>query len=178
MRYSNIHAARFLDRPNRFIAHCEKDGEILTVHVKNTGRCRELLVPGVTVWLTHSDNPARKTAWDLIAVEKGSRLINMDANAPNTAFGEFVRQGNFLSGVTAVRPEFTWGGSRFDFRLETEDATHLVEVKGVTLEGCKYPLKKARLYRNRQFAVSNELTGNCALIDVRRGGVWILETTD
>ena len=134
MRYSNIHAARFLDRPNRFIAHCEKDGEILTVHVKNTGRCRELLVPGVTVWLTHSDNPARKTAWDLIAVEKGSRLINMDANAPNTAFGEFVRRGDFLPGVTAVRPEFTWGGSRFDFRLETEDATHLVEVKGVTLE--------------------------------------------
>ena len=134
MRYPNIHAARFLDRPNRFIAHCEMDGEVLTVHVKNTGRCRELLVPGATVWLTHSDNPARKTAWDLIAVEKGSRLINMDANAPNAAFGEFVHSGAFLPGVQSVRPEFPWGSSRFDFCLEAEEQTHLVEVKGVTLE--------------------------------------------
>jgi len=135
MRYPNIHAARFLHRPNRFIAHCEMDGEVLTVHVKNTGRCRELLVPGAAVWLTRSDNPARKTAWDLVAVEKGSRLINMDANAPNAVFGEFVRRGGFLPGAVFVRPEFTWGGSRFDFRLETEDGVHLVEVKGVTLEG-------------------------------------------
>ena len=119
MRYSNIHAARFLDRPNRFIAHCEKDGEILTVHVKNTGRCRELLVPGVTVWLTHSDNPARKTAWDLIAVKKGSRLINMDANAPNAAFGEFVRRGNFLAADCPVvgEDEFFAKNSEIPFIL-------------------------------------------------------------
>ena len=82
MRYPNIHRATFIERPNRFVARCLLEGEPITVHVKNPGRCRELLVPGAEVWLTKSDNPARKTAFDLIAVQKGTRLINMDSNAP------------------------------------------------------------------------------------------------
>ena len=90
MRYQNVRAAKFIDRPNRFIAHVELDGSVETVHVKNTGRCRELLVPGCTVYLEKGTNPNRKTAYDLIAVEKGSVLINMDAQAPNKVFAEWA----------------------------------------------------------------------------------------
>ncbi len=134
MRYPNIHRAVFLDRPNRFVAHCKMDDEILTVHVKNTGRCRELLVPGAEVWLTKSDNPARKTAFDLVAVQKGKRLVNMDSAAPNAVFGEYARAGNFLPDTQTVRSEVRYGDSRFDFCLEAGGQTHFVEVKGVTLE--------------------------------------------
>ncbi|MBQ6710869.1 MAG: DNA/RNA nuclease SfsA [Clostridia bacterium] len=133
MRYPNIHRAVFLDRPNRFVAHCEMEGQQLTVHVKNTGRCRELLVPGAEVWLTKSGNPARKTAFDLIAVQKGKRLVNMDSAAPNAVFGEYARTGRFLPGAS-VRAEVRYGDSRFDFCLEAAGNTHFVEVKGVTLE--------------------------------------------
>ena len=90
MHYQNVRAAKFIDRPNRFIAHVELDGSVETVHVKNTGRCRELLVPGCTVYLEKGTNPNRKTAYDLIAVEKGSSLINMDAQAPNKVFAEWA----------------------------------------------------------------------------------------
>ena len=134
MRYPNIHRAAFLDRPNRFVAHCELEGRVHTVHVKNTGRCRELLVPGAEVWLTKSDNPDRKTAFDLIAVQKGPRLVNMDAQAPNAVFGEYVRAGHFLPDTRSVRAEVRYGDSRFDFCVQAGDATHYVEVKGVTLE--------------------------------------------
>ena len=134
MRYPNIHKARFLSRPNRFVANCEMAGELLTVHVKNTGRCRELLVPGAEVWLAKSDNPTRKTAFDLVAVQKGGRLVNMDAQAPNAVFGEFVREGGFLPDARNVRAEVRYDASRFDFQLETPEKTHFVEVKGVTLE--------------------------------------------
>ena len=134
MRYLNIHKARFLSRPNRFVANCEMAGELLTVHVKNTGRCRELLVPGAEVWLAKSDNPTRKTAFDLVAVQKGGRLVNMDAQAPNAVFGEFAREGGFLPDARNVRAEVRYGASRFDFQLETPEKTHFVEVKGVTLE--------------------------------------------
>ena len=92
MHYQNVRAAKFIDRPNRFIAHVELDGSVETVHVKNTGRCRELLVPGCTVYLEKGTNPNRKTAYDLIAVEKGSSLINMDAQAPNKVFAECGRR--------------------------------------------------------------------------------------
>lgn len=134
MHYQNVRAAKFIDRPNRFIAHVELDGNVETVHVKNTGRCRELLVPGCTVYLEKGTNPNRKTAYDLIAVEKGSILINMDAQAPNQVFAEWAAAGGFLSDVTAIRPEYTYGSSRLDFCIETEGRLHLVEVKGVTLE--------------------------------------------
>ena len=134
MRYQNVRAAKFIDRPNRFIAHVELDGSVETVHVKNTGRCRELLVPGCTVYLEKGTNPNRKTAYDLIAVETGSSLINMDAQAPNKVFAEWAVAGGFLPDVTAIRPEYAYGGSRLDFCVETEGRLHLVEVKGVTLE--------------------------------------------
>ena len=142
MRYQNVRAAKFIDRPNRFIAHVELDGKTETVHVKNTGRCRELLVPGCTVYLEKGTNPGRKTAYDLIAVEKGSLLINMDAQAPNRVFAEWAAAGGFLPDVTAVRPEYRYGESRLDFCLERPEGLHLVEVKGVTLEReghCLFP---------------------------------------
>jgi sugar fermentation stimulation protein A len=134
MRYQAIARGTFLDRPNRFIAHVETEEGVQTVHVKNTGRCRELLVPGATVYLERGTNPARKTPYDLIAVEKGTRLINMDAQAPNHVFAEWAASGGFRPDVTAIRPEFRYGGSRLDFCLETPAGLHLVEVKGVTLE--------------------------------------------
>ena len=117
MRYQAIQRARFLARPNRFIAHVDLNGRTEVCHVKNTGRCRELLVPGAAVYLESSANPARKTKYDLVAVEKGSLLINMDAQAPNKVFAEWVAAGGFLPEVTAVRPEFSYGESRLDCLL-------------------------------------------------------------
>ena len=135
MQYDHIVKGTFRARPNRFIALVEIDGREEVCHVKNTGRCRELLVPGATVYLDHSDNPKRKTAYDLVAVEKGTRLINMDAQAPNRVFAEWAAGGGFLPHLRSIRPEVTFGASRFDFRLETEEGKVIwVEVKGVTLE--------------------------------------------
>lgn len=144
MRYENIHRAVFLARPNRFIAQVLLEGREETVHVKNTGRCRELLVPGCTVYLERSDDPARKTGFDLVAVEKErpglpALLINMDAQAPNKVFGEWAAAGKFRPGLTLLRPETAWGSSRFDFYWEAGDGEPaptrgFVEVKGVTLE--------------------------------------------
>ena len=133
MRYQRVIPGKFLSRPNRFIALVEVGGETVVAHVKNTGRCKELLVPGVKVWLEESANPARKTLYDLIAVEKGSLLINMDAQAPNKVFAEWARSG-VLPGLTLLRPETTWGSSRFDFYWESAAEKGFVEVKGVTLE--------------------------------------------
>ncbi len=133
MRYQRVIPGKFLSRPNRFIALVEVGGETVVAHVKNTGRCKELLVPGVTVYLQRADAPARKTLYDLIAVEKGSLLINMDAQAPNKVFAEWARSG-VLSGLTLLRPETTWGSSRFDFYWESAAEKGFVEVKGVSLE--------------------------------------------
>lgn len=134
MQYGKILPARFLSRPNRFVARVEAEGKELVCHVKNTGRCRELLVPGATVWLEESPNPSRKTKFDLIAVEKGDRLINMDAQAPNKVFGEWAAAGGFREGLTLLRPETTYRSSRFDFYWESSKSRGFVEVKGVTLE--------------------------------------------
>lgn len=134
MRYPNVTPAVFLARPNRFVAQVLLNGETVTVHVKNTGRCRELLVPGARVWLTPGTNPHRKTAYDLIAVEKGARLINMDAQAPNQVFREWAEAGGFLPGLTLLKAEQTHGDSRFDFYWEAGARKGFVEVKGVTLE--------------------------------------------
>jgi len=134
VRYGEVVPGRFLDRPNRFVAHVETAEGVQTVHVKNTGRCRELLTPDAVVYLERSANPRRKTAFDLIAVEKGDLLINMDAQAPNRVFEEWARGGGFSPEVTAVRREVPYGASRLDFCLETARGLHLVEVKGVTLE--------------------------------------------
>ena len=135
MIYEHILPAVFVDRPNRFIAHVELNGRTEVCHVKNTGRCRELLVPGCRVYVQHQPSPARKTAYDLIAVEKEGRLINMDAGAPNQVFGEFVRAGRFLREWPVIRPETVHGDSRFDFYLEAPGRRLFAEVKGVTLEG-------------------------------------------
>ncbi|MBQ9973905.1 MAG: DNA/RNA nuclease SfsA [Oscillospiraceae bacterium] len=134
MRYNNIVPGRFIDRPNRFIAHVEIEGREQIVHVKNTGRCRELLTPGAAVYLEGNNDPNRRTAWDLVAVEKGSRLINMDSQAPNKVFGEWARGGGFLPDTTLVRPEVRFGDSRFDFYVQADGKRHFIEVKGVTLE--------------------------------------------
>lgn len=134
MRYEHVIPGRFLARPNRFIAHVETAEGVQICHVKNTGRCRELLVPGATVYLEPGKTPGRKTPFDLIAVEKGDLLINMDAQAPNRVFEEWAAAGGFIPDATAVRREVRWGESRLDFCLETPHGPHLVEVKGVTLE--------------------------------------------
>ena len=129
--YENTLAGTFLSRPNRFIARVEIEGREETVHVKNTGRCRELLVPGARVILAPGNNPARKTRYDLVAVWKGETLINMDSQAPNTAARELLER---LFPGFAIHPEHTWGRSRFDFYLEKGERRILLEVKGVTLE--------------------------------------------
>ncbi len=152
MKYANIREGIFLERPNRFIAYVSLDGRREKVHVKNTGRCRELLQEGVTVWLEKSGNPSRSTAYDLVAVKKGSRIVNMDSTAPNKAAEEWLRAGGLYPDVEEVRPECTFGKSRFDFRLrlgagasegagaeaseseKKKKETVWVEVKGVNLE--------------------------------------------
>ena len=134
MHYKNIVEGRFLERPNRFIARVEINERTETVHVKNTGRCRELLVSGAAVYLERSENTNRSTAYDLVAVKKGDRIINMDSQAPNKAVEEWLRTGGLFSDVTLVRPETKYGNSRFDFYVETEWEKIFIEVKGVTLE--------------------------------------------
>ena len=138
MKYKNVVVGKFVDRPNRFIAHVEIDGQEETVHVKNTGRCKELLLPGVKVILEVSDNPNRKTKYDLIAVyKKDFGLINMDSQAPNKVVKEWLSAQDY----SLVKPEYTYGKSRIDFYMEKESPEvaeglekYLMEVKGCTLE--------------------------------------------
>ena len=134
MRYPAMERGTFLDRPNRFIAHVARNGQTLRCHVKNTGRCKELLVPGAMVGIQHAPSPTRSTEWDLISVQKGARLINMDAAAPNRVFGEWARAGGFLPGLTLIKSETVHGDSRFDFYMETAEKRIFAEIKGVTLE--------------------------------------------
>ena len=134
MKYENIIKARFISRPNRFIAEVEIDGNIEIAHVKNTGRCKELLTEGTTVYVQKSDNPARKTKYDLITIVKNGMLINMDSQAPNKVFGEWVSQGNFAADVDLIKPECKYGNSRFDFYIEAGGRKIFAEIKGVTLE--------------------------------------------
>ena len=142
MKYERIRRAVFRERPNRFIAYGEIDGNMETIHVKNTGRCAELLVPGAVIYVQETDNPARKTKWDLIAVEKGDRLINMDSQIPNRVVQEWIGEGGLGEGVTLIRPETTYGNSRFDLYVEAGERKIFIEVKGVTLEEdgvCRFP---------------------------------------
>ena len=134
MKYNNVVCGSFISRPNRFIAYVEVNGEVQVCHVKNTGRCRELLTKGARVILQPSQNPERKTKYDLIAVYKGDMLINMDSQAPNKAVGEWIEKSGYFGKVTTVRPEAVYGNSRFDFYIETEKEKIYAEVKGVTLE--------------------------------------------
>ena len=134
MKYERIKSGIFLSRPNRFIANIEIDGETQICHVKNTGRCRELLTEGAKVFVQESDNPNRKTKFDLISVYKGDRLINMDSQIPNKVFYEWIKCGNLFQNITYIKPECKYGSSRFDFYAETKDSKNFIEVKGVTLE--------------------------------------------
>jgi len=131
MRYRNTIEGIFIDRPNRFTAHVEVDGHTETVHVKNTGRCRELLLPGAEVWLTAPGTEGRKTAYDLIAVRKSNGImINIDSQAPNVVVREWLEKRQY----DLIRPEYTYGDSRIDFYLEHGSERTLMEVKGCTLE--------------------------------------------
>lgn len=134
MHYVSIRKGSFIERPNRFIAYIDIEGKKETVHVKNTGRCAELLVPGAPVYVQETDNPARKTRWDLIAVEKGKRMVNMDSQIPNKLVEEWLREGNLFEEITRIRPEYTYGSSRFDLYVEADGKKIFIEVKGVTLE--------------------------------------------
>ena len=141
MVYQNMVEGRFLARPNRFIAHVEIGGETQVVHVKNTGRCRELLPAGATVWCQEFDSPTRKTKYDLITVKKGPRLINMDSQAPNAAAKEWLEKGG-LGALENLRSEVFHGESRFDFAFLKDGRQCYLEVKGVTLETdgvCAFP---------------------------------------
>ena len=141
MQYQNMVQGIFRARPNRFIAHIEIDGTEQVCHVKNTGRCKELLTPGAAVWCHRSDNENRKTKYDLIAVQKGDRLINMDSQAPNAAAKEWLLNGG-LGSIENLRAETTHGDSRFDFSFTLDGRPCFLEVKGVTLECggvCAFP---------------------------------------
>ncbi len=141
MHYDAIVSGKFLARPNRFLAQIALDGQIQLVHVKNTGRCRELLLPGAQVWCQRADNPARKTKYDLIAVQKGPRIINMDSQAPNAAAREWLAGGG-LGCLEGLRAETVHGDSRFDFSFTKDGTACFLEVKGVTLEHsgiCAFP---------------------------------------
>ena len=141
MKYEKIVKGTFLKRPNRFIAHIEIDGKEEICHVKNTGRCKELLTPGATVWCEKTSNPNRKTKFDLICVQKGERLINMDSQAPNAAARQWLEQGG-LGKIENLKGEVTHGDSRFDFAFLKDGKQCYLEVKGVTLENdgvCAFP---------------------------------------
>jgi len=132
--YNNISEGIFLSRPNRFIAEVEVGGEIERCHVKNTGRCKELLIPKARVYVNRADKRSRTTNYDLVAVWKGDKLINMDSQAPNKVFLEYLKSGKYMDGVTHIKSEAAYGDSRFDFYLEAGERKIFIEVKGVTLE--------------------------------------------
>lgn len=134
MLYTGIKRAVFLDRPNRFIANIEIDGTPAVCHVKNTGRCRELLTPGADVLVQESNSPTRKTKYDLISVWKGDRLINIDSAAPNKVFAEWVSAGHLFNDIALIKPEQKHGSSRLDFYIEADNRRAFFEIKGVTLE--------------------------------------------
>lgn len=134
MHYSNIEKGIFLSRPNRFLAHVVVDGREVICHVKNTGRCKELLIPNCEVYVQHHDNPNRKTEYSLISVQKGNRLVNIDSQAPNIVVKEWLEHNQIIQEIRKIYPEKKYCNSRFDFYLEREERPAYVEVKGVTLE--------------------------------------------
>ena len=134
MKYYHITEGRFISRPNRFIAYVDIGGEIEKVHVKNTGRCKELLTDHAVVYLDKSEKEERSTAYDLVAVQKEERMINMDSNAPNKAVHEWILKKELFPDLEGVYPERSYKNSRFDFYVETKEEKIFIEVKGVTLE--------------------------------------------
>ena len=183
MEYSRMIPGHFLARPNRFIAHVEIGGEAQVVHVKNTGRCRELLTPGATVWCQESDNPNRKTRYDLIAVQKGDRLINMDSQAPNIAAGEWLRSGG-LGKIENLKAESFHEDSRFDFSFTKDGKACFLEVKGVTLETdgvCAFPdapTERGAKHLKELAKLAQEGYGAYVLFVIQMEGVKYLHPND
>ena len=134
MKYANIKEGIFIERVNRFIAHIDVDGKVEVCHVKNTGRCKEILVKGCKVFVQEFDSKIRKTKFDLISVYKGNRLINIDSQVPNKMFSEWVKLGNLFKDIKVFKSEVFYKNSRFDFYVEYEDKKAFIEIKGVTLE--------------------------------------------
>ena len=134
MKYTNIIKAKFINRPNRFISYVSIDGKTEAAHVKNTGRCKELLIPDTNVYLEIAENPDRKTKYDLITVEKNNTLVNIDSQAPNKVIEEWLKKGKIFSKKAVIKREFTYKKSRFDFYVEDGKRKAFIEVKGVTLE--------------------------------------------
>lgn len=183
MQYANMVPGIFRSRPNRFIAHVEICGQVQTVHVKNTGRCRELLIPGAQVWCQQSDNPGRKTKFDLICVKKGDKWINMDSQAPNIAAREWLQAGG-LGALSDLRWETVHGDSRFDFSFTREGKPCFLEVKGVTLENagvCAFPdaptLRGAKHLRGLA-RLAQEGCGAYALFVIQLEQVHVLHPND
>lgn len=183
MRYANMVPGTFLARPNRFIAHVKIQGQTEIVHVKNTGRCRELLPAGAEVFCQRSDNPARKTKYDLITVRKGHRLINMDSQAPNHAAREWLLSGG-LGNISDLKAEYTHGDSRYDFTFLQGNKRCFLEVKGVTLETdgiCAFPdaptERGAKHLRGLTRAVQ-EGYGGYVLFVIQMGDVKYLHPND
>ena len=183
MHYPNMVPGVFIKRPNRFIAHVEIDGAEQICHVKNTGRCRELLQPGAKVWCQLSSNPNRKTKYDLICVEKGTRLINMDSQAPNKAAGEWLAAGG-LGEISDLRPEFTHGDSRYDFTFLKDGRRFFLEVKGVTLENdgiCAFPdapTDRGVKHLTGLTEAAKEGFGACILFVIQMDGVKYIHPND
>jgi len=183
MRYANMIPGIFLSRPNRFVAHVEIDGQVEICHVKNTGRCRELLPSGAIVWCQRSDNPNRKTAFDLITVQKGQRLINMDSQAPNQAAKEWLLSGG-LGEISDLRAEFTHGDSRFDFSFRKDGRQCFMEVKGVTLENdgiCAFPDAPTQRGRKHLLGLTQAVTegfGAYVLFVIQMGDVQYLRPNE
>ncbi len=183
MRYGKMVAGRFVARPNRFIAHVEIDGEVQICHVKNTGRCRELLPAGAEVWCEVAANPERKTKYDLITVRKEQRLINMDSQAPNIAAGEWLASGG-LGVVENLRRETVHGDSRFDFSFTRNGQPCFLEVKGVTLENdgvCAFPdapTQRGVKHLNGLTALAQEGFGAYVLFVIQMSDVKYIRPND
>ena len=183
MRYENMVPGMFLERPNRFIAHVEIGGQKEVCHVKNTGRCRELLSKGARVWCQRASNSARKTKFDLITVEKGNRLINMDSQAPNIAAGEWLRSGG-LGVIDDLRAETVHGDSRFDFSFTKDGKRCFLEVKGVTLENdgvCTFPdapTERGTKHLKGLIRAAREGFGAYVLFVIQMGNVKYLHPND
>ena len=182
MRYTNIHKAKFIARPNRFIAECLLYGEEVIAHVKNTGRCRELLIEGVTVYLDEPTGRERKTKYDLVAVQKllpngSTLLINMDSQAPNTAAEEFLKSGALFPNATLIKREVTKGNSRFDFYIEEGERITYLEVKGCTLEndGIAFfpdaPTERGVKHIEELISLKNEGYGAAILFVIQMKGI-------
>lgn len=183
MQYTNMTPGIFLARPNRFIAHVSIGGQTEVVHVKNTGRCRELLPVGAQVWCQKSDNPSRKTKYDLITVRKGHRLINMDSQAPNIAAREWLLAGG-LGQAENVRAETTHGDSRFDFSFTLDGKPCFLEVKGVTLENegvCAFPdapTERGAKHLRGLTALAREGCGAAVLFVIQMADVQYIHPND